>query len=118
MGRHHENLTSRAPTAVHTDLEPPSAPRRSRKRDGTYKISGQKIWISSGEHDLTENIVPPGPGADRGRAGRHPRHQPVHRARDFLPDKDGNPGHPFGNSVKCLGLEEKMGIHGSNATCL
>ena len=33
----------------------------------------------------------------------------------FLPDKDGNPGER--NSVKCLGLEEKMGIHG-NATCV
>lgn len=82
--------------------------------DGTYKITGQKIWISGGEQDLTENIVhlvlARIEGAPQGTRGIS-----LFIVPKFLPDADGNPGER--NSVKCLGLEEKMGIHG-NATCV
>jgi hypothetical protein len=82
--------------------------------DGTYRISGQKIWISGGEQDLTENIVhlvlARIEGAPMGTRGIS-----LFIVPKFIPDADGNPG--VRNSVKCLGLEEKMGIHG-NATCV
>jgi hypothetical protein len=82
--------------------------------DGTYKISGQKIWISGGEQDLTENIVhlvlARIEGAPMGTRGIS-----LFIVPKFIPDKDGNPG--ARNAVKCLALEEKMGIHG-NATCV
>jgi alkylation response protein AidB-like acyl-CoA dehydrogenase len=82
--------------------------------DGTYKISGQKIWISGGEHDLTENIIhlvlARIEGAPMGTRGIS-----LFIVPKFIPDADGKPG--ARNGVKCLGLEEKMGIHG-NATCV
>ena len=82
--------------------------------DGSYKISGQKIWISGGEQDLTETIVhlvlARIEGAPMGTRGIS-----LFIVPKFIPDKDGNPG--ARNAVKCLGLEEKMGIHG-NATCV
>lgn len=82
--------------------------------DGTYRISGQKIWISGGEQDLTENIVhlvlARIEGAPAGTRGIS-----LFIVPKFIPDADGNPGER--NPVKCLGLEEKMGIHG-NATCV
>src|SRR5215469_6634138 len=82
--------------------------------DGTYRISGQKIWISAGEHDLTENIIhlvlARVEGAPEGTRGIS-----LFLVPKFLPGADGEPGER--NSVKCLGLEEKMGIHG-NATCV
>ena len=82
--------------------------------DGRYRISGQKIWISGGEHDLTENIVhlvlARIEGAPAGTRGIS-----LFIVPKFIPDAAGKPG--ARNSVKCLGLEEKMGIHG-NATCV
>jgi alkylation response protein AidB-like acyl-CoA dehydrogenase len=82
--------------------------------DGTYRISGQKIWISGGEQDLTENIIhlvlARIEGAPAGTRGIS-----LFIVPKFIPDADGKPG--ARNSVKCLGLEEKMGIHG-NATCV
>jgi len=82
--------------------------------DGTYRISGQKIWISSGEHDLAPNIIhlvlARIEGAPAGVRGIS-----LFVVPKFLPDAEGKPGQR--NSVKCLGLEEKMGIHG-NATCV
>jgi alkylation response protein AidB-like acyl-CoA dehydrogenase len=82
--------------------------------DGSYKISGQKIWISGGEQDLTPNIIhlvlARIEGAPAGTRGIS-----LFIVPKFIPDKDGNPGER--NSVKCLSLEEKMGIHG-NATCV
>ncbi|HEY8615130.1 acyl-CoA dehydrogenase C-terminal domain-containing protein [Phenylobacterium sp.] len=82
--------------------------------DGSYKISGQKIWISGGEQDLTENIVhlvlARIEGAPAGVRGIS-----LFIVPKYIPDANGNPGER--NSVKCLGLEEKMGIHG-NATCV
>ncbi len=82
--------------------------------DGTYKISGQKIWISSGEHDLAPNIIhlvlARIEGAPAGTRGLS-----LFIVPKFIPDADGKPG--ARNNVKCVGLEEKMGIHG-NATCV
>jgi alkylation response protein AidB-like acyl-CoA dehydrogenase len=82
--------------------------------DGAYRISGQKIWISGGEHDLAPNIVhlvlARIEGAPAGTKGIS-----LFIVPKFLPGPDGEPGER--NSVFCAGLEEKMGIHG-NATCV
>jgi alkylation response protein AidB-like acyl-CoA dehydrogenase len=82
--------------------------------DGSYKITGQKIWISGGEHDLAENIVhlvlARIEGAPAGVRGIS-----LFIVPKFIPGADGAPGKR--NSVYCVGLEEKMGIHG-NATCV
>ena len=82
--------------------------------DGTYRISGQKIWISSGEHDLAENIIhlvlARIEGAPEGVRGIS-----LFIVPKFLPTADGGVG-PRNEGVKCAGIEEKMGIHGS-ATC-
>lgn len=82
--------------------------------DGTYKISGQKIWISSGEHDLTDNIIhlvlARLEGAPEGVKGIS-----LFVVPKFLVNADGSLG--ARNAVHCAGLEEKMGIHG-NATCV
>ncbi|MEM7723425.1 MAG: acyl-CoA dehydrogenase C-terminal domain-containing protein [Pseudomonadota bacterium] len=82
--------------------------------DGTYKISGQKIWISAGEHDLTDNIIhlvlakiPGGPEGVKGIS--------LFIVPKFLVNEDGSLGER--NSLSCGGLEKKMGIHG-NATCV
>ena len=82
--------------------------------DGTYRISGQKIWISGGEHDLTDNIVhlvlARIEGAPAGTKGIS-----LFIVPKFIPGADGSLG--ARNPVACAGLEEKMGIHG-NATCV
>ncbi|MDO8799485.1 acyl-CoA dehydrogenase C-terminal domain-containing protein [Phenylobacterium sp.] len=82
--------------------------------DGSYRISGQKIWISGGEHDMAENIVhlvlARIEGAPAGVRGIS-----LFIVPKFIPDAQGQPG--ARNSVFCAGLEEKMGIHG-NATCV
>jgi alkylation response protein AidB-like acyl-CoA dehydrogenase len=82
--------------------------------DGSYKISGQKIWISGGEQDLTENVIhlvlARIEGAPAGVKGIS-----LFIVPKFIPDANGNPGER--NSLACIGLEEKMGIHG-NATCV
>jgi len=81
--------------------------------DGTYSITGNKIFISSGEHDLAENIIHPVlariEGAPPGTAGISLFIVPKIWVND-----DGSLGEP--NDVVCTGVEEKMGIHG-NATC-
>ncbi len=81
--------------------------------DGTYSITGNKIFISAGEHDLTENIIHPVlariEGAPEGTKGISLFLVPKYRVND-----DGSLG-DF-NDVVCTGIEEKMGIHG-NATC-
>ena len=83
--------------------------------DGTYKITGQKIWISGGEHDMAENIVhlvlARIEGAPAGVRGIS-----LFIVPKFLPNADGSKG-ARNEGVKCVGLEEKMGIHG-NATCV
>jgi alkylation response protein AidB-like acyl-CoA dehydrogenase len=82
--------------------------------DGGYRITGQKIWISGGEHDLAENIVhlvlARIEGAPEGVRGIS-----LFVVPKFLPAPDGSKG-ARNEGVKCVGLEEKMGIHG-NATC-
>ncbi|OWU85063.1 acyl-CoA dehydrogenase [Oceanicola sp. 22II-s10i] len=82
--------------------------------DGTYKITGQKIFISAGEHDMSENIVhlvlakiPGGPEGIKGVS--------LFIVPKFLVDDDGNIG--ARNGVAVGNIEEKMGIHG-NATCV
>jgi len=82
--------------------------------DGSYRISGQKIWISGGEQDLTENIIHLVLARIEGApAGTHGISLFI--VPKFLPDAGGKPG--ARNGVRCDGLEEKMGIHGS-ATCV
>lgn len=84
-----------------------------RNPDGTFSITGNKIFISSGEHDLAENIIHPVlariEGAPAGTKGISLFIVPKYRV-----NPDGSLGE-F-NDVVCTGIEEKMGIHG-NATC-
>ncbi|MBF0258555.1 MAG: acyl-CoA dehydrogenase [Desulfamplus sp.] len=81
--------------------------------DGTYSITGAKIFISGGEHDLTENIIHPVlariEGAPEGTRGISLFLVPKYRV-----NPDGSLGE-F-NDVICTGIEHKMGIHG-NSTC-
>lgn len=82
--------------------------------DGSYRITGQKIWISAGEHDLSGNIIhlvlARIEGAPAGVKGIS-----LFIVPKFIPDASGAPGER--NSLVCAGLEDKMGIHG-NATCV
>ena len=80
--------------------------------DGTYKITGQKIFISAGEHDMAPNIIhlvlarlPDAPAGSKGIS--------LFVVPKFLVNADGSIGKR--NGIFCAGLEEKMGIHG-NAT--
>ena len=81
--------------------------------DGIYRITGEKIFISAGEHDLVENIVhlvlARLPGAPAGSKGIS-----LFVVPKFLIRPDGSLGER--NGIYCAGLEEKMGIHG-NSTC-
>jgi hypothetical protein len=81
--------------------------------DGTYSITGNKIFISGGEHDLVENIIHPVlariEGAPQGTGGIS-----LFVVPKIWVNEDGTLGE-F-NDVVCTGVEEKMGIHG-NATC-
>ena len=80
--------------------------------DGRYKITGNKIFISAGEHDMTDNIVhlvlarlPDAPKGSKGIS--------LFLVPKFLVNADGSLG--ARNPISCSGLEHKMGIHG-NAT--
>ncbi|MCX8509156.1 MAG: acyl-CoA dehydrogenase family protein, partial [Rhodobacteraceae bacterium] len=82
--------------------------------DGTYAITGQKIFITWGDSDCFANVshavlarLPDGPSGTRGIS--------LFLVPKYLPDADGNPGQP--NSLKVVSLEHKMGIHGS-PTCV
>ena len=82
--------------------------------DGSYRISGTKIFISSGEHDLSENIIhlvlakiTGAPDTVKGIS--------LFIVPKFLVNEDGSLGER--NGVSCGSIEEKMGIHG-NSTCL
>ncbi|WP_299784775.1 acyl-CoA dehydrogenase C-terminal domain-containing protein [uncultured Marivita sp.] len=84
------------------------------QEDGSYKITGQKIFISAGDHDMAENIIhlvlakiPDGPEGIKGVS--------LFIVPKFLVKEDGSLGDR--NGVTCGKLEEKMGIHG-NATCV
>ena len=81
--------------------------------DGSYRLSGQKIFISSGEHDMAVNIVhlvlarlPDAPAGSKGIS--------LFVVPKFLPQPDGSLG--ARNPIHCNGIEHKMGIH-ANATC-
>lgn len=82
--------------------------------DGTYGITGEKIFISAGEHDLTENIIhlvlARTPGAPEGTKGLS-----LFIVPKILIEDDGSLGQR--NAVTCTKLERKMGIHAS-ATCV
>jgi alkylation response protein AidB-like acyl-CoA dehydrogenase len=81
---------------------------------GQYKIRGQKIFITFGEHDLTDNIVhlvlARTPGAPEGTAGISLFLVPKYRL-----DANGRPG--ADNGVRCRGIEHKLGLHNS-PTCI
>ncbi len=82
--------------------------------DGSFAISGSKIFISGGEHDLADNIVHMVlariDGAPAGTRGLS-----LFLVPKFLPDADGGAG--TRNAATCGAVEKKMGIHGS-ATCV
>jgi alkylation response protein AidB-like acyl-CoA dehydrogenase len=82
--------------------------------DGSYAITGTKIFISAGEHDMAENIVhlvlARVPGAPEGTRGIS-----LFIVPKFLPTADGHCGER--NAVHCGSVEHKMGIH-ANATCV
>ena len=88
--------------------------RATPQPDGSWKITGTKIFISAGEHDLADNIIhlvlARIDGAPEGTKGIS-----LFLVPKFLPAKDGAPG--ARNAVSCGSIEEKMGIHG-NSTCV
>ncbi len=82
--------------------------------DGTYSVSGQKIYISWGDNDFAENIchlvlarLPDGVPGTKGIS--------LFLVPKYLPDENGNPG--VANDLKVVSLEHKMGLHGS-PTCV
>jgi alkylation response protein AidB-like acyl-CoA dehydrogenase len=92
--------------AVRTRAEPLS--------DGTYAITGQKIFISWGDHDMAENVchlvlarLPEAPPGTRGIS--------LFLVPKLVPDAEGRPG--VANAVRVVSLEHKMGLHGS-PTCV
>jgi alkylation response protein AidB-like acyl-CoA dehydrogenase len=87
--------------------------RAERNGDGTYRITGQKIYITYGEHDLTDNIIhlvlarlPDAPAGTRGIS--------LFVVPKVLINPDGSLG--AANDVRCAGVERKLGIHAS-PTC-
>ena len=85
------------------------------KENGHYKIYGQKIYITYGEHDLSENIIhlvlartPEAPEGNKGIS--------VFLVPKFLPNDDGTLGEK--NDVTCLSIEKKLGVKGSPTTVL
>ncbi|MFZ7093326.1 acyl-CoA dehydrogenase [Primorskyibacter sp. 2E233] len=82
--------------------------------DGTYAITGQKIYISWGDNDFTQNVchlvlarLPDGVPGTKGIS--------LFLVPKLIPDEDGNPG--VANSLKVVSLEHKLGLHGS-PTCV
>jgi acyl-CoA dehydrogenase len=88
--------------------------RAERTEDGAYRLFGQKIFITYGEHDMAENIVhlvlARLPGAPAGTRGLS-----LFLAPKFLVNPDGSLG--VRNDLRCAGIEHKLGIHGS-PTCV
>jgi alkylation response protein AidB-like acyl-CoA dehydrogenase len=87
---------------------------RAVKHEDGYLITGQKIFITYGEHDLSENIVhlvlartPNAPAGVRGIS--------LFIVPKFLASRDGTPGHR--NDLRCVSLEHKLGIH-ATPTCV
>jgi acyl-CoA dehydrogenase len=88
--------------------------RAEKQPDGSYRIFGQKIFITFGEHDITDNIIhlvlarlPDAPAGTRGIS--------LFVVPKFLPDENGNPGKR--NDLFCSSIEHKLGIHCS-PTCV
>ena len=88
--------------------------KAERADDGTYRITGQKIFITWGDSDITENVchlvlarLPDGASGTRGIS--------LFMVPKFIPDADGNPG--TANDLRVVSLEHKLGIHGS-PTCV
>jgi len=84
------------------------------QEDGSYLITGTKIFITYGDHDMTDNIIhlvlarlPDAPAGTRGIS--------LFLVPKFMVNDDGSLG--ARNDAKCIGLEEKLGIHGS-PTCV
>ncbi|MCT4554360.1 MAG: acyl-CoA dehydrogenase C-terminal domain-containing protein [Pelagimonas sp.] len=82
--------------------------------DGSYKVTGQKIFISAGDHDMSDNVIhlvlakiPGGPEGIKGVS--------LFIVPKFIVNEDGTPGER--NTLSVGKLEEKMGIHG-NSTCV
>ena len=82
--------------------------------DGTWRVTGQKIFITWGDSDVTENVchlvlarLPDAPKGTRGIS--------LFMVPKLIPDEQGRPG--VANSLKVVSLEEKLGIHGS-PTCV
>src|SRR6056300_748884 len=96
-----------------TDLS--SIKTKAVKENGHYKISGQKIYITYGEHDLSENIIhlvlAKTPNAPEGNKGIS-----VFIVPKFIPNEDGSIGKK--NDVTCLSLEKKLGVKGSPTAVL
>ncbi|HKS88754.1 MAG TPA: acyl-CoA dehydrogenase [Stellaceae bacterium] len=91
-----------------------AVPARDARWGEHYRLTGQKLFITYGDHDLSDNIVhmvlartPEAPPGSRGIS--------LFLAPKFLPDADGNPGER--NDLRPLSLEEKLGIHAS-PTCV
>ena len=84
------------------------------QEDGTYKVTGTKVWITFGEHNMTENIVhlvlAKVPGSPEGTKGISMFIVPKFHVND-----DGSLGE--NNNVSCISIEEKLGIHAS-PTCV
>ncbi len=82
--------------------------------DGSYRVTGQKIFITWGDSDITDNVchlvLARLPDGDKGTKGIS-----LFMVPKFIPDASGNPGEA--NSVKVVSLEHKLGIHGS-PTCV
>jgi len=92
-----------------------AVPQHDGNHAGSYRISGQKIFITYGEHDLAENIVhlvlartPDAPPGIKGLS--------LFVVPKFLPDADGNIG--ARNDVWCASIEHKLGIHASPTAVL
>ncbi len=115
-----EKLTSGEWTGTMQLTEPQSGSdlsglrtRAERRDDGTYRLFGQKIFITFGEHDMTDNIVhiilarlSDAPAGVKGIS--------MFLVPKFIPDADGRPG--LRNDAFCVGMEHKLGIHAS-PTC-
>ena len=88
--------------------------KAEKQDDGTYKITGTKVWITFGEHDMTENIIhlvlAKVPGSPEGTKGIS-----MFIVPKVIINDDGSLGD--NNNVSCISIEEKLGIHAS-PTCV
>ena len=88
--------------------------KAEQQEDGTYNITGTKVWITFGEHNMTENIVhlvlAKVPGSPEGTKGIS-----MFIVPKFIINDDGSLGE--NNNVSCISIEEKLGIHAS-PTCV